>query len=59
MKSVTKKKNVSGDTEHGQSFVEYALILLLIAIVVLAILLIMGDEIRAFVNDLLQAWFPG
>ena len=59
MKSVTKKKNVSGDAEHGQSFVEYALILLLIAIVVLAILLIMGDEIRAFVNDLLQAWFPG
>jgi Flp pilus assembly pilin Flp len=59
MKSVTKKKSVSGDTEHGQSFIEYALILLLIAIVVLAILLIMGDEIRAFVNDLLQAWFPG
>ena len=59
MKSVIKKKNASDDTEHGQSFVEYALILLLIAIVVLAILLIMGDEIRAFVNDLLQAWFPG
>ena len=59
MKSVTKKKNSLNDTEHGQSFVEYALILLLIAIVVLAILLIMGDEIRAFVNDLLQAWFPG
>lgn len=45
--------------ESGQSFVEYALILILIAIVVLAILLIMGDEIRTFVNDLLQAWFPG
>ncbi len=43
----------------GQSFVEYALILILIAIVVAAILLIMGDEIRTFVNDLLQAWFPG
>ena len=59
MKSVTEKKSASNDPELGQSFVEYALILLLIAIVVLAILLIMGDEIRAFVNDLLQAWFPG
>lgn len=44
--------------DSGQSFVEYALILILIAIVVSAILLIMGDEIRTFVNDLLQAWFP-
>jgi Flp pilus assembly pilin Flp len=44
--------------ESGQSFIEYALILMLIAIVVLAIFLIMGDEIRSFVNDLLQAWFP-
>jgi Flp pilus assembly pilin Flp len=42
----------------GQSFIEYALILLLIAIVVLAIFLIMGDEIRNFVNDVLQTWFP-
>jgi Flp pilus assembly pilin Flp len=45
--------------EEGQSFVEYALMLILIAIVVLAIFLIMGDDIRTFVNDLLQAWFPG
>jgi Flp pilus assembly pilin Flp len=59
MKSVIEKKNPSPESDLGQSFVEYALILLLIAIVVLAILLIMGDEIRAFVNDLLQAWFPG
>lgn len=44
--------------EDGQSFVEYALILLLIAIVVLAIFLIMGDEIRNFVNGVLQSWFP-
>jgi Flp pilus assembly pilin Flp len=44
--------------ENGQSFIELALILMLIAIVVLAIFLIMGDEIRNFVNDLLQAWFP-
>jgi len=45
--------------DDGQSFVEYALILILVAIVVLAVFLIMGDEIRTFVNDLLQAWFPG
>lgn len=44
--------------ELGQSFIEYALILILIAIVVLAIFLIMGEEIRTFVNDLLQTWFP-
>ncbi|MEA3338269.1 MAG: Flp family type IVb pilin [Chloroflexota bacterium] len=44
--------------DAGQSFIEYALILILIAIVVLAIFLIMGDEIRTFINDLLQAWFP-
>lgn len=44
--------------ENGQSFIEYALILLLIAIVVLAIFLILGDEIRNFVNDVLQTWFP-
>lgn len=59
MKFLSEEKNLPKDPDLGQSFVEYALILLLIAIVVLAILLIMGDEIRAFVNDLLQAWFPG
>lgn len=44
--------------DSGQSVIEYALILLLIAIVVLAIFLIMGDEIRTFVNGILQSWFP-
>jgi len=44
--------------ESGQSVVEYALILLLIAIVILAILLILGDDLRAFVFDLLRTWFP-
>lgn len=51
-------KPPSRPSELGQSFLEYALILILIAIVVLAIFLIMGDEIRTFVNDLLQTWFP-
>jgi Flp pilus assembly pilin Flp len=51
-------KPPSRPSELGQSFIEYALILILIAIVVLAIFLIMGEEIRTFVNDLLQTWFP-
>ncbi|HEY53797.1 MAG TPA: Flp family type IVb pilin [Caldilineae bacterium] len=48
----------SNSSQLGQSVIEYALILLLIAIVVLAILLILGDDLRAFVFDLLQTWFP-
>jgi Flp pilus assembly pilin Flp len=42
----------------GQSFVEYALMIILLAIVVLSILLILGDDLRTFLNDLLQTWFP-
>lgn len=42
----------------GQSFVEYALIIILFAIVLLSILLILGDDLRVFINDLLQTWFP-
>ncbi len=42
----------------GQGIIEFALILLLIAIVVLAILLILGDDLRAFIFDLLNTWFP-
>ena len=45
-------------SESGQSVIEFALILLLIAIIVLAILLILGDDLRGFVFDLLQTWFP-
>ncbi len=48
-------RNSSGS---GQGIIEFALILLLIAIVVLAILLILGDDLRAFVFDLLNTWFP-
>ncbi len=44
--------------ESGQSAIEYALILLLIAIIILAILLILGDDLRAFVFDLINTWFP-
>lgn len=45
--------------DRGQSFVEFALILTLIAIVVLAILLIMGDDIRSWVVTVWQSLFPG
>ena len=48
----------SDSSQLGQSVIEYALILLLIAIIVLAILLILGDDLRAFVFDLLRTWFP-
>ncbi|GIV75954.1 hypothetical protein FKZ61_018065 [Litorilinea aerophila] len=43
----------------GQSFIEFALIIILFAIVLLSILLILGDDLRTFINDLLQTWFPG
>lgn len=42
----------------GQGFVEYALLLILVSIVFLSILLILGDDLRTFVNDLLLRWFP-
>jgi len=42
----------------GQSFIEYALMIILVAIVLLSILLILGDDLRTFINDLLQTWFP-
>ena len=42
----------------GQSFVEYALLLILVSIVLLSILLILGNDLRTFINDVLQRWFP-
>lgn len=42
----------------GQGFLEFALMVILLAIVLLSILLIVGDDLRTFVNDLLQRWFP-
>lgn len=44
--------------QGGQGFIEYALIIILISIVILSILLIVGDDLRTFINDLLQRWFP-
>ena len=42
----------------GQSFLEFALMIILVAIVLLAILLIWGNDLRTLINDLLQTWFP-
>jgi pilus assembly protein Flp/PilA len=40
------------DRKGGQAMVEYALILVLIAIVVIGVLLIMGGEIKAIFNSI-------
>lgn len=60
--SITLPRNLTmsrlPSNRTGQSFVEYALIIILLAIVMLAILLILGDDLRTFINDLLQTWFP-
>jgi len=42
----------------GQSFVEYALLLILVSIVLLSILLILGNDLRTLISDVLQRWFP-
>ena len=42
----------------GQSFIEYALLLILVSIVLLSILLILGNDLRTFISDVLQRWFP-
>lgn len=48
----------SSPGRSGQSFVEYALLLILVSIVLLSILLILGNDLRTFINDVLQRWFP-
>jgi Flp pilus assembly pilin Flp len=40
----------------GESFIEFALIIILLAIVMLSILLIVGDSIRVFFNDIGIRW---
>ncbi len=47
-------KPIQQDTKD--SFIEYTLMLILVVIVVLAIFLIMGDDIRTFVNAILRNW---
>lgn len=45
-------------SRHSQNFLEIMLMIILITIVALSILLIMGTDLRLFVNDLLSTWFP-
>jgi Flp pilus assembly pilin Flp len=40
----------------GESFIEFALIIILLAIVMLSLLLIVGDSIREFFNDIGLRW---
>lgn len=40
----------------GENFIEFALIIILLAIVMLSILLIVGDSVREFLNDLGLRW---
>jgi Flp pilus assembly pilin Flp len=40
----------------GQNFIEFALIIILMSIVMLSILLIVGDNIREFLNDIGVRW---
>ena len=43
----------------GQAMVEYALILVLIAVVVIAVLLVLGGEMRAIFNSIAGALRQG
>ena len=63
MNVILELKEVPGmsrmpSNRSGQSFIEYALMIILVAIVLLSILLILGDDLRTFINDLLLTWFP-
>ncbi|MBW7883280.1 MAG: hypothetical protein H3C34_11710 [Caldilineaceae bacterium] len=43
-------------SRSGESFMEFALMIILLAIVMLSILLIVGDNIREFFNDIGIRW---
>ena len=44
------------NNRSGENFIEFALIIILLAIVMLSILLIVGDSIRVFLNDIGIRW---
>ena len=54
MKSLMKKVKGFIRDEEGQGLVEYALILALIAIVVIAILIILGQKVKNVYNNVSQ-----
>ncbi len=43
-------------SRSGENFIEFALIIILLSIVMLSILLIVGDSIREFFNDIGIRW---
>ena len=43
-------------SRSGENFIEFALVIILLSIVMLAILLIVGDSIREFFNDIGLRW---
>jgi pilus assembly protein Flp/PilA len=48
------KEEVCMDAEHGQGLVEYALILLLIALVVIIILSVFGTELADTYSNIIE-----
>ena len=42
----------------SQGVIELLLMIILVVIVFLSILLIMGNDVRELVSDLLSGWFP-
>ena len=43
-------------SRSGENFIEFALVIILLSIVMLSILLIVGDSIREFFNDIGLRW---
>lgn len=43
-------------SRSGENFIEFALMIILLSIVMLSILLIVGDSIREFFNDIGLRW---
>jgi len=55
-------RRLEGRKEEGQGLVEYALIILLIAVVVIVVLVVLGDEVSAIfqsIIDVFQAYPAG
>jgi pilus assembly protein Flp/PilA len=49
------KEGVMDDRKDGQAMVEYALILVLIAVVVIGVLLLLGGQIKSIFSNILGA----
>ena len=56
---MTSEEEAVKKRTNGQAMVEYALILVLIAVVVIGVLLILGGEIKAIFNSIAGALRQG